>query len=866
VLPDEETYLFTRNGASWWRRKYRGGNDKDIWKIILPDGKASRLTDAPGMDGYPMYSRYDNKVYFVSNRDDDRVKNLWRMNIDGTNAEQLTHETEDVYFPSISKDGRIIAYERNGSIFLYDVIKGTDRKVSITVTEDYKENPEQYQTFSSQATEFSLSPDESELAFVVHGDIFVMAVKEGKPDKIVQVTNTPYIEQYISWHPEKEMIIYSSMEDGDLDICVVTPRDEMTFAEDLLFSVCRILDTPETESKPTFSPDGKKIAFFRNKRSLYVMDEDGRNSTLLYPEHDVLWKDWSPDSRWITFSRTTLGWREDIYIVSVDDPRNAVNISNHPNDDYKPMWSSDGRRISFASRSAVGDLWVKYVFLQKADEERDADYWETYEPDTGATRVTIEFDEIEERTHTVVEVQGYYNIIDQSPNGEQYVIYSHNLESNDIWTVDWRGKSLKRITENNARPKQFTISRDGKDIYYLSGTGNLYKAVIATALSSPLPFSIGMYIDRDLEQEQVFKEAWWALQDGFYDSDFHGIDWQTMYEKYYDRALASRTTRDFQMIVSMMIGELNASHLGIWKQSSDNETTGAIGIIFDGKYQGRGARVHSVIENSPASEDKVGLDPGDIITHINGVEIEPRENVYYHLRKMSNKEIMLTLREPDGVRNVRITPKDPWAIARLVDKAWVRANEEYVHTASNEQIGYVYIASMGTSNLRKFEHDLYQELGRDGLIIDIRYNGGGSIHDQLLEILRRTVYAYSIERDGQKEYNSLFRWDRPIVLLINEYCYSDAEIFPAGFKELQLGKVVGQPTFGAVIGTNNIQLLDQTWFRVPGTGWFTLAGMNLENTPVTPDIYVENPPEQDGKTGDDQLVRAIEVMRELLKN
>jgi len=864
ILPDGETILYTRNGASWWRRRYRGGNDKEIWQKVLPDGISKRLTNAPGFDGYPMFSSHDDRIYFVSNRNDDGVKNLWRMNLDGTDPVQLTFETEDIFFPCIAANGKTIAYECDGYISVYDVGNERARPVPISVTEDHKENQETYKVFTSQATEFSLSPDEKELAFVVHGDIFVMSFKEGKPDKTARVTSTPYIEKYISWHPEKKMILFTSMQDNDLDIYTVTPAEKKTFAEDLLFSVRKVLDTPDTESKPVFSPDGGRIAYFKHKRTLFVMDADGRNSRELYPEHDVLWIDWSPDSRWIAFSRTALGWREDVYVVPVDGSHDAVNISNHPNDDYKPMWSMDGKRISFASRNAVGDLWVKYVFLQKPDEEREPEFWETYEPDTGKISVVIDFDDIEERIHTVAKVQGYYNIIDQSPDGQQYVVFSNNLESDDIWTVDWRGKDLKRITENSVRPKQFTVSENKEQIYYLSGTGNLYKATIATASSSPIPFSIGMYIDRELEQEQVFREAWWALQDGFYDSNFHGVDWRLMYEKYHDRALASRTARDFQMVIAMMIGELNASHLGVWKRASDPETTGAMGIIFDGRYTGRGAKVMSIIENSPADEDKVAIDPGDIITHINGTEVKANDNIYAYLRNMNGKEIVLTLREPGGTRNVRITPKDPWAIARLVNKAWVRANKDYVHETSHDRIGYVYIASMGVSDLRKFEHDLYQELDRDGLIIDIRYNGGGNIHDQLLEILRRTVYAYSIERDGQKEYNSLFRWDKPIALLINEYCYSDAEIFPAGFKELELGTVVGQSTFGAVIGTNDIQLLDETWFRIPGTGWYTLSGTNLENTPVTPDVYVANAPEQDGKTGDDQLRRAIEIVQEML--
>jgi tricorn protease len=207
-----------------------------------------------------------------------------------------------------------------------------------------------------------------------------------------------------------------------------------------------------------------------------------------------------------------------------------------------------------------------------------------------------------------------------------------------------------------------------------------------------------------------------------------------------------------------------------------------------------------------------------------------------------------------------LTLADPNDILQTVNKNWVRANRDHVHSKSDKRIGYLYIASMNEENLRKFEKDLYEEMDKEGLIIDIRYNGGGSIHDELLNILRRTAYAYSIERGGQKAYSSLFKWNKPTVLLINDFCYSDAEIFPAGFKELGLGTVIGVPTYGAVIGTVDIQLHDGTYFRVPGTGWYLLTGENLENTPVEPDIFVQNPPEDDGSSSDHQLTRAIEVL------
>lgn len=863
-LPDGKSIFYMRGGAAWWRRRYQGSASQDIWFKKLPDGDSQRITDSPRRDGYPMYSQVDDKIYFLSNRSDDAINNLWRMNQDGTMAEQLTFEKEDIHFPEISWDGSIIAYECCGYIYTYDVASGEQEKITITVVEDFKENPFYLETFTKDASEFVLSPDEKELAFVVRGDIFVMQLKEGTPEKVVRLTETSFIEKHVSWHPEKELLVYSSMEDGDLDICTIEPKTEDKFYDDLLFKTERLLNTEESEAKPLFSPNGEMIAYFKNREQLYIMNKDGTESRKLCPDNDVLWIDWSPDSKWITFSRTTLGWREDIFVVAVDGTMGCVNISNHPNDDYKPMWSSDGRRIAFASRDAVGNLWMKYVFLKKEDEQKEQDYWEKENEDSLEEDITvqIDFDDIEDRIHTVTKVLGWYNYVAQSPDGKQFAIYSNNQESNDIWTVDWLGKELKRITKTNVRPRMFLVSKDRKKIVYLSGAGMLFSADIASTQSKPLGFTVEIGIDRLLEREQVFNEAWWALQDGFYDSDFHGVDWQAMYHKYKDRALHTRTTRDFHSVVRLMMGELNASHLGIYKSREMRETTGALGIVYDAQYTGDGVRVKRIIPDSPLDKQEIDVHPGDVITHINGTALVQGGNFYSLLRNKNGKDVMLTVRDNGEERDIKVRPRTPWAILQLVNDQWIKANRDRVHTEGGGQLGYLYIASMGGSDLRKFEQDLYKEMDKEGLIIDIRYNGGGNIHDEILNILRRTSYMYSIERDGRKEYYSLFRWDKPTVLIINEHCFSDAEIFPAGFKELGLGTVVGVPTFGAVIGTRDIRLVDGSGFRVPGTGWFTLTGENLENTPVEPDIYVENTPEQDGVSNDHQLTRAIEILME----
>ena len=865
IMPDGKTVYFDRGGDAWWRRRYKGGANQDIWRKILPDGRAERITDYEGRDACPMYSRFDNKIYFVSDRGPENVGNLWRMDPDGSDPEPVTREKEDVHFPRISLDGTLIAYECFDEICTYDVRTGQTERLEIHCSEDHAAEPLTIETFTASASEFALSPGEDELAFVVHGDIFVMELKEGMPGKIAQVTNNQYVEKDVAWHPDKELLVYAALEDGDMDIYAIKPRTEKKFYDDLVFITEKVLDTDGTEHRPLFSPDGKTIAYLRNHGELYVMRQDGTQSQKLCPDNDVLWIDWSPDSKWLTFSRTALGWREDVYVVRADGTQGPVNISNHPNDDYKPMWSQDGRRIAFASRDAIGNLWMKYVFLLKEDAERDAEYWEKAERDTAqaAARadVAIDFEDIGERVRTVTQVRGGYNRVAQSPDGKQFAIHSDNLNSNDIWTVDWRGKELKRVTKGNVDPKMFSVSRDRKKIHFLSKDGSLFAADIATEQAQPLSFRVRVEIDQDQERAQVFKQAWWALQDGFYDSDFHGVDWPQMYDKYETWAGRSRVTRDFHDVIRMMMGELNASHLGVWKAGEGGERNGALGIVPDPYHEGDGIRVLDVIANTPAAKLEVNLRAGDVITHVNGRKIGRGADIDAWLRDKSNQETMLTVATGKKSRDVRITPEDPGSIIRTVERTWVLANRDHVHAKSGGRIGYVYIASMGEENLRKFEADLYEEMDNEGLIIDIRYNGGGSIHDELLNILRRTAYAYSVERGGMKSYSSLFKWDKPTVLLINEFCYSDAEIFPAGFKELGLGTIIGMPTFGAVIGTVDITLFEGTYFRVPTTGWYLLTGVNLENTPVEPDIRVENAPEEDGSSRDTQLERAIDLLQ-----
>jgi len=861
-VPGTDTVLFVRGSTPWWRRKYRGSANWDIWKMSLKDQIPIKLTDFSGRDGWPMYSVVDGRIYFVSNDTADSTAQLFSMKPDGTDRERITDFDDDVRFARISRNGELIVFRVFTDLYTYSVRSGEMKKLEVRVQEDYKNSEYYRRKLTRNATEFALSPDETELAFVVFGDIYVMEIKEDGAGEIRRITHTPEPEKYISWHPKEEKLIFASLKSGNWDIYTVEPASENKFFRDYSFKWKKIISSGSTEKKPLYSPDGKKIAFIRDNGTLYVADSDGKKEKKLFEENDVLWISWSPDSRYIAFSRTELAWREDVYIVPAEGGK-AYNVTQHPNDDYKPMWSSDGRRLSFASRTAEGDLWIKYVFLREEDEARDREYWKEMEDSLDSIRpIEIDFEGIKDRIHEVTKLRGGYNYYTQSPDGKLYAIQAGTPSGTDIWTVDWLGEKLKRRTQGGVNPKSITISRDKKHLYYLDRRGKLKRISLDGNASTPLAFEIEIEIPDTALKRALFEEAWWTLRDGFYDPKFHGVDWDFLGEKYRKLVLSRRTDRDLHYAIRMMLGELNASHLGIWKRSKDEEKyTGCLGIEIDHDYKGKGFRVKRVLKKSPA-QLRLGLKPGDVLVAVNDEELDNTRNFYSYFRKLSGEKVKITYIRDGKKRLGEVKLTTPWKICDLVYREWVEGNRHIVDSLSNETVAYIHVPGMNTKALNDFYREVYSMRDRKGLLLDIRYNGGGYTHDQMLNFLRRTVYAYSKERgEDEPVYSSALRWGKPVVLLINQNCYSDAEIFPMGFRQLKLGKIVGVTTFGAVIGTSNKTLMDgETVFREPHVGWYRLNGVSLENNPVEPDVYVENPPMYDNRPGGPQLLRALEIL------
>ena len=413
--------------------------------------------------------------------------------------------------------------------------------------------------------------------------------------------------------------------------------------------------------------------------------------------------------------------------------------------------------------------------------------------------------------------------------------------------------------------------------------GGISRVSLDGKAGDPVPFAARYEVDLAAQQRQVFGEAWRALNMWFYDPDFHGIDWKAQRTKYGAWLREGMDPADFADLVNLMLGELNASHMGYYPgrgpgaKKQKRERTGFIGALFDPSAGGPGVLVREVLPESPAAEVAVHLEAGERILAVDGRPAGPGTNVYALFTDTAGQRIPLRIRDTDGnERTAVVTPVGYRRQRQLRYEAWVRQRRAMVQRLSGGKLGYVHIQGMDIPSFEEFERNLYAAAhGREGLLIDVRSNGGGWTTDYLMAVLEVRRHAYTLPRGGDPKVKAypqgrlpLAAWTRPAAALCNEDSYSNAEIFSHAFKTLKRGPLVGSPTFGAVISTGGMYTLDGALVRLPGRGWFVAgSGINMERQGAKPDVIVRQPPVEDtSKTIDTQLARAVQVLLEELPN
>lgn len=897
--PDGAALAFVRGSTPWSRRGYRGAANREIW-LKTADEEYVRLTDFDGDDDCPSFVD-GHTLLFLSSR--SGRKNLYRLDLVTREAVQLTaHDQFDVRWPRLSADGSLVAYEYEDAIWTLPTAGGTPTPLRVEVPADQVVNPTRRQRKSDGAGALEVNATGELAAFVVRGDVFVTAVVSKEDQEIanpptVQVTATPERERDLAWSPDGKALLFASARGGNLDLFLARPADpEVPWTETFSFPVQRLTSSPEDEHSARFSPDGGRVAFIRGKGELVVVGADGSGETVLLRHWDTPSFDWSPDGRFVAYSVPDMHANSEVFIVPAGGGE-PYNVSRHPDEDLDPRWSPDGTRLVWATRrhGATFDLWG--AWLTRADHERTAAAWlkvwkerekakkkdEKENEGKGETtkeekppelpEVRVDFDGLWERGQAITDLAGDERSGMVTRDGRRVVFTSDHEGKRDLYSVRFDGEDLKRLTSGGQEPSSLQQSRDGKTLFYLDGKGVIKRVGLDGAAGDPIPFAARYVVDVKAERAATFDEAWKALDDWFYDPSFHGVDWEAQHRRYRPWALAASSDDDFADVMGLMLGELNASHMGYRPPEPEEpgETTGWIGALFDPSAGGPGTMVREVLRDSPADRQDVGLEPGERILSVNGQPVTETTSVYALFADTVGQRTALAIRGAEGTeRQAVVVPTGLVEQRRRRYETWVRQRREMVERLSGGRFGYVHIQGMSIPSFEEFERGLHAAAaGREGLVVDVRSNGGGWTTDYLLAVLTVRRHAYTVPRDAdptQRGYPQdrlpLAAWTRPALTLCNEDSYSNAEIFSSAFKELRRGPVVGSPTFGAVISTGGTGLPNGGFVRLPLRGWYVAStGQNMENNGAQPDVVVWMPPPEDtAPDRDTQLERAVETL------
>lgn len=945
VSPDGKKVAFVRSTARVSREDYRGPANRNIWIYDIAKNEYKQLSKHAGADIMPKWVSND-MLYFISPR--SGKYNLHSITLKGK-TKQLTDEKEfGLNHFSTDADGQLVVYQAGDKVMRLDLEKGKSTVLDIDVKSDFRFDPQVSKTKANAAEEFAVSPDGSLSAYVLRGDIYVSR-NDKKDKRSVRLSQGAARDRDVRWLND-ETLLFVSDKAGQNDIYKITSLDEneSNLFYSLKHSVTRLTFSEGEESNPVVAPNGKRIAYSLGRGTLITADisEQGEMSnpiTLLNGWDTPSGVTWSPDSEWLAYSLSDLSFNEEIYIHAADNSSAPVNVSMHPKYDINPVWSPDGSKLGFSSMRNNGDFDIWFVWLNKKDWQRSKEEWkrasfrkdkkdkndkkekakeksdgdetidiaaldetqdkvkegeqdatETEEP---AKAIQIDFENIYKRLEQVTRFPGNESELSFDQEGE-FIYYSiggngrQNFElDRSLYKIKWDGEDKKTVLKGDSQARDLRLAEEGKYLFALSKGGKIVRVSTKDDKSATLNISSEMKIDYEQELAQIFDDAWRALNAGFYDPNFHGKDWQKLKEKYRPIALKASTKEDFQYIFNLMLGQLNASHMGLFRGENPKQTqkqrTGLLGI--EGQHLAEGFKITSVLPNSPADKDESKLNKGDVITAINQKSLQidgtnssdtnMPNNFYSYLLNRVNQPVLLNVRNAQVDREVVIWPTE--SLSNELYDDWVEERRRLTEQYSKGRLGYLHIRGMNWSSFERFERELMAAgYGKEGIVIDVRYNGGGWTTDYLMAVLNVKQHAYTIPRGAAKDLSKehkkfrnnypyserlpLSAWTKPSIAISNENSYSNAEIFSHAYKALGLGKLVGRPTFGAVISTGGYRLVDGSLVRMPFRGWWVKeSGKNMDFTPAEPDIEVTNPPAYKAKGIDPQLKRAVS---ELLKD
>jgi Tol biopolymer transport system component/C-terminal processing protease CtpA/Prc len=911
--PDGSTIAITARGmpfAQWWRNGHSHLDESEIWLVhdVAPGSAGTpryeAVTTGGAKSGWPMWSPDGTTIYFMSDRSGS--ENLWARAASGGEPKQLTRFTSGrLLWPAISADGRAITFERDFGVWSYDVASGQAHQVNVSLRGAPAGPGTEHLTLSNGIQQLALSPDAKKVAFVVHGEVFAASAKDG--GEATRVTETPGAEEQIAWAPDSRRLAYSSDREGPWHIYLY---DFGTRTEK------QLTHGNENDISPRWSPDGKQLSFVRGGRELHVLDVASGNERKLVtawlsrpPFVDPREVAWSPDGKWLAYV-TGVGAKQfaNVFVVPVSggEPRQVSWLSNGNGGGLS--WSPDGTFLTLSSGQRTEDgQAIRIDLVPRTPRFREDQFRDLFSPtsparpgprtqqpqpgaptttqptvpsDSAARRdsiarakkdVTIVFDDIRKRADalpTGVDV-GDVSI---SPDGKTLLLVASaagqtNLYTYSIDDLSREQPTARQLTSTPGFKSAAQWSPDGKEVWYIEN-GRISSLTVESRATKPLSVSAEMDVDFDAQKMAVFNQAWSFLRDNFFDAKMRGTDWNALHDQYGARVEASHTPDEMRRVMNLMIGELNASHMGIGGPSAQQPYTGRLGLRFDrAEYERDGKlRITEVLALGPAALGGE-IHAGDLLTAVDGHAIDAKTNLDELLAYRIGKQTVLSVTPRSGAaREVTVRPVNAGTAKGLTYRAWVESRRDYVNRISGGRLGYVHMYDMGEGSLRQLYEDLdAEQVGREGVVVDVRNNNGGFVNPYALDVLSRRPYLTMQFREqpavGARSALGQRALEKPTILVTNQHSLSDAEDFTEGYRAMHLGKVVGEPTAGWIIFTSNRTLLDGTSVRLPGWRITDAEGKDMEMHPRPVDVMVVRPIGESYSGKDSQLDAAV---RELL--
>lgn len=904
LSPDGTKVAFVRGTCRTAREAYVGPANRDVWVWTKSDNTYEKLTSYEGNDFAPQWLDNQNLLYISSK---SGKYNVHQLSLDGVEA-QLTNESEwGVESFSLSAPSKKLVYQYGDQVASMEVADKVKKVLIIDVKSDYRFDPIVSETVTNNMDEFAVSPNEKLIAYGHRGEIFL--TKNDKEEKrTIRLTTTSYRERDLSWLNDSTLV-YVSDENGQNDLFMLASADEKQkdLFKTLKYKSTLLKQTADDEFEPVVSPNGKKLVYRRGRGQLIVNDisSEGKltNEKILQAGWDTpQGVSWSPDSKWLSYGLADLNFNQDVYIHIADNSMPPVNVSMHPKYDGSPVWSKDGSKLGFVSQRNNGDSDIWFVWLQqeeweKSNEKRKREKSESDDSKSAKDKksdkdkeketlvVKIDFDKIYNRVQQVTRYSGNESDFVFDADGEfiYYAVGSSGRQDfeteRNLYKIKLDGSDKEEVLGGGKSPYSLSTSTDGKVLYTLTSGGLLYK--VKENKPETMSRSSQLKINYPEERAQVFEEGWRALNAGFYDPKFHGRDWNALKEKYKPLALKASTQEDFSYVFNLMLGQLNASHMGHRGGDNPKETqrqqSGLIGV--EGVPHKKGFEITRILNGSPADRSESKLMVGDVIMAVDQESVAAQTNFYSLLLDKSETPVLLEVSREGKRMEVVIWPTASLRSA-LYDN-WVEERRKLVDEYSSGKLGYLHIQGMNWTSFERFERDLMAAgYGKDGIVIDVRWNGGGWTTDYLMAVLTVRQHAYTVPRGATDDLENhrkfketypfgerlpLAAWTKPSIAICNANSYSNAEIFSHAFKTLDIGTLVGQPTFGAVISTGGAGLMDGSYVRMPFRGWYVKATEeNMEHGPAVPDILVDHAPAYKTLKVDPQLKKSVEqLMSEL---